>query len=79
MKGHLFLVCPVVVVCLWSTPAQSQIYALRDDNGVLTLSDKPLGEGAQTYSVPGASGFRTTTVPVFGTLRSSAWVGVERK
>ena len=50
MKGHLFLVCPVsAAVCLWATPAQAQIYALRDENGVLTLSDKPLGEGAQAY------------------------------
>lgn len=71
MKGHLLLVGPLAVLCLWATPAQAQIYALRDASGVLTLSDKPLGEGAQTYAVSGASGFRTT-VPVRG-ARLSAW------
>jgi len=61
MKGHLLLVCPVaLLLCLWATPTQAQIYALRDESGVLTLSDKPLGEGAQAYSVAGASGYRTT-------------------
>jgi hypothetical protein len=58
------MVCPAVVaLCLWGTTAQAQIYALRDANGILTLSDKPLGPGAQTYALPGVSGIRTT-VPV---------------
>jgi soluble lytic murein transglycosylase-like protein len=72
MKGHLLLVCPVALLCLWSTPAQAQIYALRDESGVLTLSDRPLGDGAQTYAVTRAAGFRTTTLPVAG-QRTSAW------
>jgi hypothetical protein len=80
MKGHLSLVCPAVLlcpvlVCLWGTPAEAQIYALRDESGVLTLSDKPLGEGAQAYAVAGASGFRTT-VPSDGSrigVRPSVW------
>lgn len=72
MKGHLFLVCPLALLCLWSTSAQAQIYALRDESGVLTLSDKPLGEGAQAYAVAGAAGFRTTTPPAVGT-RASVW------
>jgi hypothetical protein len=64
-KGHLSLVRPAVLlcpvlVCLWGAPAEAQIYALRDESGVLTLSDKPLGEGAQAYAVSGAAGFRTT-------------------
>ena len=63
-KGHLSLVRPAVLlcpvlVCLWGAPAEAQIYALRDESGVLTLSDKPLGEGAQAYAVSGAAGFRT--------------------
>ena len=48
------LVWMVVAVCLGlvaAAPASAQIYAIRDENGVLTLSDKPLGEGAQTYAV----------------------------
>ena len=75
MKGHLILVCPALLLCLWGTPAEAQIYAVRDASGVLTLSDKPLGEGAQAYAVPGAAGYRTTvssngaTIPV----RPSAW------
>jgi hypothetical protein len=75
MKSHLLLVCSAALLCLWGTPAQAQIYALRDDSGVLTLSDKPLGEGAQAYVVPGAVGYRTT-VPSGGTrigVRPSAW------
>lgn len=72
MKGHLFLVCPLALLCLWSTSAQAQIYALRDESGVLTLSDKPLGEGAQAYAVAGAAGFRTTTLPAVG-ARASVW------
>ena len=67
MKGHLFLVCPVALLCLWSTPSQAQIYALRDESGVLTLSDKPLGEGAQTYAIAGAPGFRIVSRPAVGT------------
>jgi hypothetical protein len=71
MKSHLFLAGPVALLCLWGTPAQAQIYALRDSAGVLTLSDKPLGADAQTFSVRGASGFRTT-VPATG-RRQTAW------
>jgi soluble lytic murein transglycosylase-like protein len=71
MKGHLLLVCPAMLLCLWATPAQAQIYALRDQNGVLTLSDKPLGEGAQAFAVAGAAGIRTTVAPVG--VRASQW------
>jgi len=72
MKGHLFLVCPVVLLCLGVETAQAQIYAIRDEHGVLTLSDKPLGEGAQTYAVRGSSTIRTTSPGGKG-VRSSAW------
>src|SRR4249919_89040 len=78
MKGHLLLVCPAVLLCLWGTPAEAQIYALRDESGVLTLSDKPLGDGAQAFAVAGAAGFRTTVPsagPAIG-VRPSVWDGV---
>ena len=75
MKGHLLLVCPAVLLCLCVTSAEAQIYALRDESGVLTLSDKPLGEAAQAYAVAGAAGYRTT-VPSSGApvaVRPSQW------
>jgi soluble lytic murein transglycosylase-like protein len=61
MTGHRILVCLAVLLCLRATPVAAQIYALRDPNGVLVLSDKPLGEGAQTFALPGASAIRTTS------------------
>jgi len=50
-----------------STPlsASAQIYAWRDVNGTLVLSDRKLDHGAQTYVVPNAGGIRATT-PVGG-------------
>ena len=73
LKG-LLLVCPAVV-CLGIETAQAQIYAIRDESGVLTLSDKPLGEGAQTYAVRGSSSIRTTIPGGSGGtgVRPSAW------
>lgn len=41
--------------------AQAQIYAWRDVNGTLVLSDRKLDDGAQTYEVPDAPGIRATT------------------
>jgi soluble lytic murein transglycosylase-like protein len=41
--------------------ADAQIYAWRDVNGTLVLSDRKLDDGAMTYVVPDASGFRATT------------------
>lgn len=64
MTDHRLLVCPMMLLCvLAAAPASAQIYALRDANGVLVLSDKPLGEGAQTFAVPGTTAIRTTTRP----------------
>jgi hypothetical protein len=74
------LVWTIVVACLGlvaAAPASAQIYAVRDENGVLTLSDKPLGDGAQTYAVRGASS--TVRATRGGTssggdgVRSSQW------
>lgn len=41
--------------------AQAQIYAWRDVNGTLVLSDRKLRDGALTYAVPEAPGIRATT------------------
>ena len=70
------LVWMVVAVCLGlvaATPASAQIYAIRDENGVLTLSDKPLGEGARTYAVRGADSTVRATRSSGGGVRSSQW------
>ena len=68
----------VVAVCLGlvaaaPAPASAQIYAVRDENGVLTLSDKPLGAGAQTYAVRGASSTVRATRGSGEGVRSSQW------
>ena len=41
--------------------AYAQIYAWRDVNGMLVLSDRKLNDGALTYAVPDAPGIRATT------------------
>ena len=57
MRGPLRLVCPaVLLLCAWAPAAEAQIYALREADGTLVLSDKPLGPNAQTYAVQGTSG-----------------------
>jgi soluble lytic murein transglycosylase-like protein len=45
---------------LLATPAQAQIYAWRDANGTLVLSDRKLDPGAESYEVPDAPSFRST-------------------
>ncbi len=41
--------------------AQAQIFAWRDVNGTLVLSDRKLSDGAVTYAVPDAPTIRATT------------------
>ena len=79
-RAFRVLVWMSVAACLGllaAAPASAQIYAIRDENGVLTLSDKPLGEGAKTYAVPGtASGVRVTVGGGSSTgtgVRGSQW------
>jgi hypothetical protein len=45
---------------LWPSQADAQIYAWRDANGTLVLSDRKLDPDARTYEVPGAPEFRST-------------------
>jgi soluble lytic murein transglycosylase-like protein len=52
------LLCPVA--------AHAQIYAWRDTNGTLVLSDRKLSDGAMTYAVPQAEAVRVTTPAVPG-------------
>ncbi len=53
--------CIAVVAALaWPSQADAQIYAWRDANGNLVLSDRRLETGATTYAVPDAPSFRST-------------------
>ena len=56
---HALLIA-FVTALLTPLPARAQIYAWRDVNGTLVLSDRKLDEGAMTYTVPEATGIRTT-------------------
>ena len=64
------LLIVLIAVCLcWPHQASAQIYAWRDANGTLVLSDRKLDTTAQTFSVPGTPEVRTTrppTAPVAG-------------
>jgi hypothetical protein len=75
MRGPLRLVCPaVLLLCAWAPAAEAQIYALREADGTLVLSDKPLGPNARTYSVQGTSGgIRTTSQAGSSSARSTRW------
>ena len=42
-------------------PVDAQIYAWRDANGTLVLSDRELDTPTKIYEVPGAPAYRTTT------------------
>ena len=50
----------VGLACLLAAPAEAQIYAWRDANGTLVLSDRKLEPGAKTFAVPEAPGIRST-------------------
>jgi soluble lytic murein transglycosylase len=43
-----------------AAPARAQIYAVRDANGTLILSDKPLGPAARTFPVAQTTAVRAT-------------------
>ncbi len=45
---------------LWPGQGEAQIYAWRDANGTLVLSDRKLDADARTYEVPGAPTIRST-------------------
>ena len=51
----------VMAVTLGPATAFAQIYAWRDANGTLVLSDRELNTPTKIYEVPGAPSYRTTT------------------
>jgi soluble lytic murein transglycosylase-like protein len=54
------LLVAACAVLFWPVSANAQIYAWRDANGTLVLSDRKLDAGAKTYEVPQTPGFRAT-------------------
>jgi soluble lytic murein transglycosylase-like protein len=58
-----------LVALLAPLDADAQIYAWRDANGTLVLSDRKLDDGAMTYLVPEAPGIRATTPVENATVR----------
>lgn len=64
-----------LIVCgallLSSAPSFAQIYAWRDANGRLVLSDRKLDARADTYDVPDAPGVRVTTPAAAAALPAS--------
>src|SRR5687767_13560081 len=56
-RATLLAVC---VSLLGIAPAAAQIYAWRDANGTLVLSDKSIDAPTDVYVVPGAPAIRTT-------------------
>jgi soluble lytic murein transglycosylase-like protein len=57
------------VLLVWPSQASAQIYAWRDINGTLVLSDRKLSDGAQTYAVPDAPAIRSTRPITSGAAR----------
>ena len=54
-------IAPIVTAfALLAVPAEAQIYAWRDANGTLVLSDRKLDSDARTFAVPGAPRIRVT-------------------
>ena len=54
------LLLTAVVSLVWPHVADAQIYAWRDANGNLVLSDRKLDSNARTYEVAGAPAIRST-------------------
>jgi soluble lytic murein transglycosylase-like protein len=77
MSARLMLVCSVVAICIWgsASTAQAQIYMLRQEDGSIILSDKPLGPNAKTFAVERAATNVRATRPVgsWGTSYSSSY------
>jgi soluble lytic murein transglycosylase-like protein len=55
-----FVLLFLTVAVAWPAQASAQIYAWRDANGTLVLSDRRLETEATTYAVPDAPSVRTT-------------------
>ena len=57
------LVAGLAIALMTPLAADAQIYAWRDANGTLILSDRKLSDGAMTYEVAAAPTIRVTTSP----------------
>ncbi len=55
------LLAAALVLGLWPRHADAQIYAWRDANGTLVLSDRKLDATADVYEIAGAPAYRSTT------------------
>lgn len=54
------LIAAALAALLWPSQADAQIYAWRDANGTLVLSDRQLESGARTYAVGESATVRAT-------------------
>ena len=61
LEAALRLALLALAATLLPAPADAQIYAWRDANGTLVLSDRELDTPTKIYEVPGAPAYRTTT------------------
>ena len=68
--SRLTTVCLFAGLALAPLRADAQIYAWRDTNGMLVLSDRKLSDGAVTYAVPDTPAVRATTAVVDSSLAS---------
>ena len=57
IRTFLLVTCAAL---LWPSQADAQIYAWRDGNGNMVLSDRRQGADAKTYAVPDAPALRST-------------------
>jgi soluble lytic murein transglycosylase-like protein len=75
MSARLMLVCSAAMLCVWgsASTAQAQIYMLRQADGTIVLSDKPLGPGARTFAVERTSSNVRATRPTSGSSYSSSY------
>jgi soluble lytic murein transglycosylase-like protein len=64
----VILAAGIGVLAGLSRPAEAQIYAWRDANGVLTVSDRPKDSGVRAVVVPVAPSLSTRSNPVFEPL-----------
>ena len=75
MRSALLVVC---LALLWPRPADAQIYAWRDSNGTLVLSDQTINAPTDVYVVDGAPAYRTTR-PVATTGLHEAYESLVRE
>ena len=64
----------MLAAVLWPSAAAAQIYAWRDANGTLVLSDRKLEAPTTIYDVPEAPAYRATRPVSAGALRYEALV-----